>query len=211
MLPIHARCFASVYRSRIHLRCDFRATEVSETTRRKFRLSSCIAHYCESCRSKKNLINEHRPDVSVEARTDAHRGLQCFSRDFNACFSCTFSAIITFNAKFNTKEINCPAELCRNKQLANGFVVKQLCRGSTSSRIIAQVHIIRGWKRIDPSAGTNSAIIMRTMTQIRREAAWSSVCSSRTENLNLKQMTVLDTHTGVPHNSYSVNTGVIVT
>lgn len=46
MLPIHARCFASV--SRMHLRCDFRATEVSETTRKKIRLSSCIAHYCKS-------------------------------------------------------------------------------------------------------------------------------------------------------------------
>lgn len=70
------------------------------------------------------------PDVSVRARAEMRTEVLDASSDFDA----RFTFIITFNAKFNTKEINCPAELRRNKQSrraalsSNNYVVARQVR-----------------------------------------------------------------------------------
>lgn len=64
MFPIHARCFASIDRSKMHLRCDFRY--VFRNYLKKVRLSSCVALIANPRRSNKNVINKNLPDKSTE-------------------------------------------------------------------------------------------------------------------------------------------------
>lgn len=146
---------------------------------KKTRLSSCIALIANHIGLIKNLTDKDKHRMWIHA--EASWLLQRFQRLQRAFFAHRLAPLSSFNAKFNAKEISCPAELYRNK-LTNGFVACQTIISwlDKFANYCTSAHYNRGWKRIDPSMGykqrDNYADDDTNIRDMRREAAWSSVC-----------------------------------